>query len=405
MPRQSFYSIGLFGGGNFGDELLSRCVTNRLRETYPDGIIYMMTQNPQGSEKYTGAKAKYVKGHWPEPEYYLHLWQHLCAVAKSRVVVISGGGLLADYYSWTSIPLHCIDLLWAILMGQRYVYVGVGVRNIRRRWLRQLARFVCIHAVALYCRDAESAAIVRELTGRDDIKTGPDLANMERNKFKNKFEEQNYALVNLREYPRIDKEKVIALCNELLKKVKILVLFPSEIGDIDYCERIVTWLGPAQQAATKIAKSNSLNEAIQWIQEAKFIVAERLHVNICAAHAAKRLLTVNYEGKVERFIDALEDKPLTCSLKDVGAEQAKKLLEIEPKDWFKKLTEMEKQAKELFDETVKRGLSSASYTFKERFSAAVYLAILLVIGALWASAVLVKRAIFGRRTLLRSRWS
>lgn len=93
VNRMNFYNIGFFGGPNLGDELLCKCVADRLRETYPESTICVMTRNAKVSKRYTGAEVEYVKGYWPGPEYFLNLRQHLRAVANSSVVVIGGGGL------------------------------------------------------------------------------------------------------------------------------------------------------------------------------------------------------------------------------------------------------------------------------------------------------------------------
>jgi polysaccharide pyruvyl transferase WcaK-like protein len=396
MSQYSFYNIGFFGGENFGDELLCRSVINRLREVYLKSNIYVMTLDTEISRKNTAAEVEYIKGGWPGVDYYLNLGQHLHAVINSSVTLIGGGGLIADHYDWTCLPRHCIDVLWSILLGRRYVFVGLGVYKVRRWWLRRLAKFVCLNAITVYCRDADSAERIRKLTGREDIKVGPDLANMARGLLSHKSGQKNYALINIREKPAIEEQKVTELCRELLKNVDMLVLFSSERADTTYYNRLMANWDSEMQTATKVIEPQNLDEGIRWIQQARFVAAIRLHVNVVAVHAGKKLLTITYEEKVKQFIDILGDKSLVCSLEEVGADQARRLLASKPPDRSAKLAEFEKQAKEQFDKTIEMGLVPGRYKTGRRFIAAVYLAILLSIGFFWCLAYLMKRKVLVR---------
>jgi len=395
----NFYSVGYFGAPNLGDELLCKCVVNRLREAHAANTVYIMTRSAEVSRRYTGLDGKYVEGYWPEPEYFQNLCGHLRAVSDSSLVVIGGGGLIADYYSWSSIPRYCIDALWAILAGRRYVFVGLGVREVSRWWLRQVARFVCTHAGALYCRDKGSAERLKELTRCNHIRTGPDLAYLAKIHAYEGSVDRDYALINVRERPPIDREKLSEFCRELLQGVGGLVLLSAEKPDTDYYKRVVDDWDAREQAATRIVEPKSLNESIEWIQAAKFVAAERLHVNILAVRTGRRLLSINYEDKVKQFIDMLSGEPLVCSLEELGAQQAKRLLASGIPRWSVSPGELEAWAKRIFDEIIRGGLAEHSCGLWVRFIAGAYLFALMGFGVLYSAAVLVKRAVFGRGPL------
>jgi len=211
--------------------------------------------------------------------------------------------------------------------------------------------------------------------------------------------DRDYALINVRERPPIDREKLSEFCRELLQGVGGLVLLSAEKPDTDYYKRVVDDWDAREQAATRIVEPKSLNESIEWIQAAKFVAAERLHVNILAVRTGRRLLSINYEDKVKQFIDMLSGEPLVCSLEELGAQQAKRLLASGIPRWSVSPGELEAWAKRIFDEIIRGGLAEHSCGLWVRFIAGAYLFALMGFGVLYSAAVLVKRAVFGRGPL------
>ena len=396
MSRKSFYIVGYFGAPNLGDELLCRSVVERLRRTYSDSTICVVSQSAEVSKKYTGIEAEYIVGCWPDAEYYRSFGRHIRAVTKSSLVVIGGGGLISDHYSWAGIPQYCIEALLAILIGRPYVFVGLGVKEVRRRCLRKLASFVCRYAVVIYCRDQDSSEQLQKLTGRRDIRVAPDLANMECRDLWSEWEEKDYTLVNVRERPHIDENKLTEFCRKILESTRKLVLLVAEKPDANYYRKVVENWTADEQTATKIVNPSTLNEAIRWIGEAKFVAAERMHANLIAVHCGKRLMTINYESKVEQFFHMLNSDGLMCRLEDIGAGSACALLKLDSPEISAKLHELEENATKEFDSVIKAGLSFCSYKFWQRFFAGLYFIILLAFGVVFSLAVLVKRVVFSR---------
>jgi hypothetical protein len=177
------------------------------------------------------------------------------------------------------------------------------------------------------------------------------------------------------------------------------MLLSAQKADTDYYKRLVGDWDVEEQAATRIVEPKSLSESIEWIQAARFVAAERLHVNILAVRTGRRLLSINYEDKVKQFIDMLGGEPLVCSLEELGAQQAQRLLASGIPRWSVSPGELEAWVKRIFDETIRGGLAGCSCRLWVRFVAGGYLFALMGFGVLCSAAVLLKRAVFGRGPL------
>jgi polysaccharide pyruvyl transferase CsaB len=86
----------------------------------------------------------------------------LRALRRSRLLIISGGGLLHDH--WLSVvPTY---LLWSLLartLGVRVAWVGVGIGPLERPLARRLAGWSLRLASLVTVRDEESARLVGEI--------------------------------------------------------------------------------------------------------------------------------------------------------------------------------------------------------------------------------------------------
>jgi O-antigen biosynthesis protein len=400
MSFKHIYCIGFYGAPNIGDELLCSAVVNEIHRHYPQSAVYVQTLNKNITTNYTGLNVECIEGFWPSPEYFANLRAHLKAAAECDLAVIGGGGLLADYYSWGAIPQYLMDVLWAIRHKKPIIFVGLGVRDIHRWWLRQLAKFVVCQARAIYCRDSNSASLLTQLSGRTDIITGPDLGHIAAAAFP-KPAVSNYTLLSLRAKPPISMVKVTALCEELLKSSDTLVFLSAENSDTEYYESIMPHLGNAASRARIVAPKN-LEEAITYIQAAKNVVAERLHVNLIAAYAQRPLLTVCYESKVKNMIESVYKKPLVCSMDTIGVESVRQLALIEMPELTDNFKTIADNAALAFEKTIRIGLQNESKTQMAGIRSLLWFFSLVFIGMAWSGAVILKRILCLQRPIRKT---
>jgi polysaccharide pyruvyl transferase WcaK-like protein len=391
-----FYSIGFFGGPNIGDELLSASIARELREKWPTCALSIMTANAGVSETYTGLKADFVEGFAPTPEYLSHLFQHLRAASAADLVVIGGGGLLADRYSWAGLARYAIDAAWAVALGGRFVLVGVGALEIRRAWLRPIARFLCAKATAVSCRDEDSARRVEDYGNRRDVLVGPDLAHIMAPRLLSNTPARNIALVSVREAPPISPEVLEGLCTELLRGVDGVELLVAEPTEAAYLDGLVAGWSPEVRSRAAIRDPASLQEAVQLIESARIVVAERFHVNLIAAHAARRLVSLVYEEKVANLVEEFGPGHLKCEIDAVDPDLARAALELEEPGRGPSLQRSSQDAATSFHRVVEAGLRAPPPKSMVRLASALIAMLILGVTCLWAPLVAIKRILFGR---------
>ena len=402
MP--TFYSIGFFGAPNFGDELLCSTLAGFLKETRNPAKVYVMTRSAEATAGYTGLEVEYVEGWAPGPEYIWHLGQHLRAVRRSDLTLVGGGGLISDHYTWQGAVCYFTDICWGLLMGRKHVFVGLGVVRLRRGWLKPLVRFVCRTASSTYVRDEQSAIRFRELAPAALVEVGPDLASLASLPAELAGDEESpYALVNFREKPPIDEAGLRSLIETLVDRVGRVVLLPAEPSDLPYFRQVAEGLSASSRERVEIAEMGTLKSAIGLIDGARVVVAERLHVNVVAAQRQKPLLVMEYEDKVSAYMASVGEGYLSCSLQEVGSNQAESLLELVSPDWSASLARLREQARAVLDQTVEAGLSGHRPGLGVRVMAAMHLMWLLPLITVRSGLILVKRAIFGRGAIGRKK--
>ena len=393
MP--TFYSIGFFGAPNFGDELLCKTLVDHLVNTIDDADVRVMTRSSEVSSSYTGLETMLIEGWAPTPEYTRHLVQHLRAVWRSDLILIGGGGLISDHYTWHSAVRYFTDVCWAVLLQRRYAFVGLGVVGIKRWWLRPLVRFACRHAASIYVRDATSSTRMHELSGRTDIQIGPDLASLA--SLESPPEPTTpFALVNFREKPPINEAGLRDLIETLADRVGRVVLLPAQAADLRYYRHIVSGLPAHTQNLVHIEGMTSLGDAITHIAQAQVVVAERLHVNVVAAQKQKRLLVLEYEHKVTAYMESVGTGHLTCSLQDIGAEHALGLLSLDPPNRTSRLLSLQSEAGAALKAAVATGLSAKKHAAMTRVGATCHLGWLIPLIGTYGVLILIKRLLFGR---------
>lgn len=178
----------------------------------------------------------------------------------------------------------------------------------------------------------------------------------------------------------------MVICQDLFER------FPDYLeGDLTQIKSMLV----SRRACAKIIKQLSLQK---FLRVGKGMNGSRALVGSLAAGAMESLIAAIYiDGGFEAA------RSFILRMFDSLIEQARKLLSTEAPQWTEMVCEMEEQTKEIFDETIRAGLSSGSYRFRERFAAGVYLTVLLAFGVFCSAVVLVKRAIFGRGPLPWSR--
>jgi polysaccharide pyruvyl transferase CsaB len=159
-------ALGYQGFGNVGDEAILTGIEELLAGSRVR--VVAVVGGPHRIPAY--ASARRITTHRMRPNVAA-----LQAIARSRVVLISGGGLLHDHWR-TVVPTYLAWSVLARLAGARVVWVGVGVGPLQRPISRLLAGWALRLAARVSVRDAESAELVARIAPRVKVHMVPDPA-------------------------------------------------------------------------------------------------------------------------------------------------------------------------------------------------------------------------------------
>ncbi len=158
--------VGFQGFGNVGDEAILVGIERLLGDAVRVTTVFAGDERPVVG--FEGAARRWTFHFLPTP-------RALRALARSDVLLISGGGLMNDYWS-TVIPRYLAWVLAARLVGCRVVWVGAGVGPIRRRWQRWLAGAAFAASRLVTVRDEASRDLVLRCAPGTRVEVVPDPA-------------------------------------------------------------------------------------------------------------------------------------------------------------------------------------------------------------------------------------
>ncbi len=299
---KTYGSVGFFGAPNLGDELLARAIVDTLRRLRPEHLAVLHTFNARTTRQFALAgqeRSQILQGWWPYPDWL----KSLARRGRSCGLLIGGGGLLEDVYTWQSIPRYAADAMVSLVRGHAIAYVGLGVRPIRRPLLRKMATFLLGNAAAVYVRDEASVARVRGMAPSALAFVAPDLAVLADLQRQTKTLPP-YVMVNVRQTEGLTEEAAVSAARRLADEfhVKTVLLLAAETPDIVLLEQIKARLD-ADSLLVRVVWPRDVDEAASLVAGAAATLAMRLHVVHLALAVGGPLLAVSYEAKVDHLLD------------------------------------------------------------------------------------------------------
>lgn len=337
--RRRYFCAGFFGAPNVGDELLCRAVVDTLHRTCGPAHVAVQTFDVQTSAQFSGVgrcrpnvagfgengNTELIAGWWPDTRWLSNLGRRIRLLREIDAVVIGGGGLIEDVYSRFSLPRYVADACFALMAGRPLVFVGLGVRPVKRTLHRRLASFVLGAASAVYVRDEDSMRRARGLCGASCVEVGPDIAVL--------YDPSppgsvifSRVLANLRETPDLDLSGATDLLAALVAEngaregpacIADVVLLAAETNDVNLLEKLASKL-QGRGVDAIVVWPRSLDEVNALLHGAGIVVAERLHVTHLALVLGRPLLPVVYEPKVDFLLDEFSFEGVRCTPGTLG---------------------------------------------------------------------------------------
>lgn len=288
---------GVFGTGNFGDELFSLHLVetaNRLGLPTP-GILTHSVKVSKASIPYP-----FELGTGREPTNLLFdSLLLLCRARRFDAVAVGGGGLFNDVFGPYSVLSHSFVVAAFVAQGRPALLHGIEVAKIRSRFLRWITSQTLRLVNEVCVRDEESARRAKALCDACVPRVEPDLAHAYLHSWfrEHALPQRNQALLNPLRLPRLDAERYARLVEDLSKRCSTVVIYDEDMSFLRH---------PASQAGRVLCfdpRAKSIVAAVlETIAESKIVAAERLHVTMAALHSPCEVIPIVATEKVDQLL-------------------------------------------------------------------------------------------------------
>lgn len=309
---------GYYGFQNAGDDAVCYAIIEALRQEMPSCEITVLSNDPALTEATYGVKAC---DRWKIAE----VWRSL---RQSQLLVSGGGSLIQDVTSKNSSLYYLGVMLMAMLQRKPFVIYGQGVGPLNEKRNRRLTKWVFNRARAIYVRDDESHALLREIGVKTPIEVAPDpvlgIDNdvVDRDKGRQLLQGLGYdgqrplALLALREWAGTDLVHEFAALGDYLSEQGYAVGLLAMHHDQD------DGIAKAVDAHMRgdsfvIADAYDTPAMFSIFANASIVVGMRLHALIIGAALDKPVMAISYDPKVDAFMRMIHN-PHCVALGDVS---------------------------------------------------------------------------------------
>jgi polysaccharide pyruvyl transferase CsaB len=324
MPKISIF--GYYGQGNAGDEAILAALSQGIKKKIPNAKICAYSANPEKTRKDHNIYSFYFfslkKLEFLKKLFNKRAFSRISSFINfltSDLIIIGGGGLYCDQPATNKWMLYYVDLIkFSSLFNKKIILIGVSVGPLYHQESKEAICNAFKFANAISVRDALSKELLCECgLDAERISIIPDLVytlesapkkiidaillqeNMRTN---NKSVAMTPCYYN--ESTPGWTEQYARMCSRILEETSLDIwLVPMQRGkghdDHTAATNIFNSLSPALQARVKVLQGlYSATEIQGIIQQADYVIAERLHGSIMAINTRRPLRAIAYKPKV-----------------------------------------------------------------------------------------------------------
>jgi polysaccharide pyruvyl transferase CsaB len=292
---------GYYGFGNLGDEALLDVIVQRLRATYPDGSIAVLSADPAGTAARLNVEAT--------PRMDLGAVRR--AIDRADVVLSGGGGLLQNVTSLRSLLYYAGIVRTATRARKRTMIFAQSIGPLDV-FGRAVVRACCGGVAAATVRDERSRKLLTALLPNVRVeRTADPVFLLEPDTAPLDLAAEGLAgpgplvVVSVRRWQHNEMTvsamaaAVDRLANEHGAQVAFLPLGGPSDADVS------TGVIRRAKSAPLLLPAMTLGQAAQVIGRASLVIGMRLHALIIAARLGVPFSAVPYDPKVSALLDEL----------------------------------------------------------------------------------------------------
>lgn len=299
---------GYYGFQNAGDDAVCYAIIEALRQEMPDCSITVLSNDPALTERVYGVAAA---DRWKIGS----IWRTL---RHADLLVSGGGSLIQDVTSKNSCLYYLGVIFMALLQRKPVVIYGQGLGPLVGRRNRFLTKCAFNHARAIYVRDDESHALLRECGVKAPIQVAPDPVLGINNDVVDTqqghvlLEKLGYdgkrplALMALRDWGGKDLvHEFAALGDYLYDQGYAVGLLAMHVDQDDVLARAVD--AHMRGDSFVIADAYDTPTLFSIFDNAAIVVGMRLHALIIGAALDKQVMAISYDPKVDSFMKMIHN--------------------------------------------------------------------------------------------------
>ncbi len=308
--------IGNYGATNAGDDAIKEAILQNL----PAGVTpVIFSADPASPTPLMPLGIRsFLRFRWP---------RSFAALRRCDAVVLGGGGLFQDDRLYACF-LWAWQVLWVRLFKKPLLILGVGVGPLRTGIGRWLTRWAFRQAALITVRDAQSAALLREL-GLDEQKiyTTSDWAFLLPAKAATHDRTKNLFIISLRPWPP-HNAKIIKEATELIQTLQkqgaqVRLVAMQKIRESD-----LRLLEPLAAATGAPLLTPSFAGLLDLMAQAEAAIGMRFHFLIAAILTQTPMVPVLYSPKLKSLCRGPLLSLLALDVKDFSAQKGFENLKI-----------------------------------------------------------------------------
>ena len=282
---------GYLGFGNFGDEAMFEA-------------LCMFLQSLQMNVRALCDKDNYSVKTYKRTDI-------IPAILASDIVISGGGSLLQNKTSNESLMYYLSIIFLAKLLGRKVMIYAQGIEPIKGDFYQTLTKLALKMANFVSVRDAHSFRLLKSWNIKCTYMSDPVYALLQDIEPSAK---KNGLIVQLRPVKGVTSTFISGLAESIAKHYKgeITVLALQKDMDEPICAKFTKELNKHNLQANYFHFGKSVEEIIDVINNAKYVISTRLHGITVASALGSQVLAIPYDEKVKNF--ALENKIQTLDL-------------------------------------------------------------------------------------------
>jgi polysaccharide pyruvyl transferase CsaB len=321
--------MGYYGVGNLGDEMMLYCLKQWLERQGFE--LTVLSERPVEVSKAHGLPAienSPLLGEWAWFNSWFRgrAWRVLRAIVERDALIVGGGDLIRDDLGWRTFFYTMEKFIAAILLRKKVFVVNMGIGQPSTWYGRAILKWVLRRCDRIIVRDARSEKVCRQMGASARVELVPDIALSlpdmlaSRETVSATTPSRPYVVVCLRHNPNVFRNyemsdaRIRTLArsfDDLIEHRGVDVVFiplhadsAGGRGDASLHERVAAAMVHSARIHLH-SWTADLNEVCDWIRNAEFVVAMRLHAAVLASSCGRPCVLMPYDGKVREFAELM----------------------------------------------------------------------------------------------------